>query len=109
MAKEDSVKWSEVEKILQKAEKKELIDLIRDLYKRSADDRRFITARFAKAEESSKILEAYRKKVINVYFHPRGAASSLVIRWQKKLSMIILRLPEILRGQWTWHLPLWKT
>ena len=75
MAKEDSVNWSDLKKILQDTDKKELIDLIRDLYKRSADDRRFITARYAKVEGGSEILEAYRKKVINVYYHPRGAAS----------------------------------
>jgi len=75
MAKEDSVNWSDLKKILQDTDKKELIDLVRDLYKRSADDRSFITARYAKVEEKSKILEAYRKKVINVYYHPRGAAS----------------------------------
>ena len=75
MAKEDSVNWSDLKKILQDTDKKELVDLIRDLYKRSADDRRFITARYAKVEGGSEILEAYRKKIINVYYHPRGAAS----------------------------------
>jgi hypothetical protein len=45
MEKEDSVKWSDLKKILQDTEKNELVDLIRDLYKRSTDDRRFITAR----------------------------------------------------------------
>ncbi len=34
MAKEDSVNWSDLKKVLQDAEKNELIDLIRDLYKR---------------------------------------------------------------------------
>lgn len=60
---------------MQEADQKELINLLHDLYKYSVDNRRYITARFAKAEEGSKVLEAYRKKVINVYFHPRGAAS----------------------------------
>ncbi len=68
-------KWTDLKKILQDTDKKELVDLIRDLYKRSADDRRFITARYAKVEGGSEILEAYRKKIINVYYHPRGAAS----------------------------------
>jgi len=39
MAKEDSVNWPDLKKILEGTDKKELIDLIRDLYKRSADDR----------------------------------------------------------------------
>jgi hypothetical protein len=75
MEKEDSVKWSELKKLMQESDPKELINLLHDLYKNSVDNRRYITARYAKAEEGSKILEAYRKKVINVYFHPRGAAN----------------------------------
>lgn len=51
--------------------KKELIDLIRDLYKHSVDNRRFVSARYAKAEEGSAILEACLKKVVNVYFSYR--------------------------------------
>jgi hypothetical protein len=36
MVKEDSVNWPDLKKILEKTDKKELITLIRDLYKRSA-------------------------------------------------------------------------
>jgi hypothetical protein len=75
MAEEATLKWSELKKSLQEADPKELINLLHDLYKNSIENRRFITARYAKAEDESKILEAYRKKVINVYYHPRGAAS----------------------------------
>ncbi len=73
---EDStLKWSELKKLLQEADQKELIKLLHDLYENSIDNRRYITAKYAKAEDKNKILEAYRKRVINVYFHPRGAAS----------------------------------
>lgn len=75
MAEDSTLKWSELKKLMQEADQKELINLLHDLYKNSADNRRYITARYAKAEGGSEILEAYRKKVINVYFHPRGAAS----------------------------------
>ena len=51
------------------------MELLHDLYKKSADNHRYITARYAKMEDESKILEAYRKKVINAYYIPRGAAS----------------------------------
>ena len=75
MAEEATLKWSELKKLFQEADQKELINLLHDLYKHSADNRRYVTARYAKVEEGSNILEAYRKKVINVYYHPRGAAS----------------------------------
>ena len=41
MEQADSVKWAQVEKILQKAEKTELIDLIRELYGHSVGDRMY--------------------------------------------------------------------
>jgi hypothetical protein len=75
MAEDSTLKWSKLKKLLQEADQKELINLLHDLYKNSVDNRRFITARYAKAEEGNEILEAYRKKIINVYYHPRGAAS----------------------------------
>jgi hypothetical protein len=75
MAEDSTLKWSELKKSLQETNQKELINLLHDLFKNSVDNRRYITARYAKTENESKILEAYRKKVINVYYHPRGAAS----------------------------------
>lgn len=76
MAEEATLKWSELKKLFQEADQKELINLLHDLYKNSVENRRYVTARYAKVEEGSNILEAYRKKVINVYYPPRGAASS---------------------------------
>ncbi len=75
MTEESTLKWSELKKSLQEADQTELINLLHDLYKNSIDNRRFITARYTKAKDESGILGAYRKKVINVYYHPRGAAS----------------------------------
>ncbi len=75
MVEDSTLKWSELKKLMQEADQRELIKLLHDLYENSIDNRRYITARYAKAEEKNKILEAYRKRVINVYFHPRGAAS----------------------------------
>ncbi|AKB32906.1 hypothetical protein MSSIH_2216 [Methanosarcina siciliae HI350] len=75
MAEEATLKWSELKKLFQETDQKELINLLHDLYKNSVENRRFITARYAKAGDENKILEAYRKKVINVYYPPRGAAS----------------------------------
>ncbi len=51
MAKEDSVKWAEVEKTLQDTDKKDLIVLIRELYRHSAENRQIIISRHAKGEK----------------------------------------------------------
>ena len=75
MAEEATLKWSELKKLFQEADQKELINLLHDLYKNSVENRRYVTARYAKVEGGSEILEAYRKKVLNVYYPPRGAAS----------------------------------
>ena len=75
MAKEDSVNWPDLKKILEGIDKKELIDLIRDLYKRSADDRRFITARYMDAlsgDLKGQMLEKYREIIVNEFFPERG-------------------------------------
>lgn len=75
MEKEDSVKWSDLKKILQDTEKNELVDLIRDLYKRSTDDRRFITARYMdtiSGDLKGQMLEKYRKIIVNEFFPDRG-------------------------------------
>jgi hypothetical protein len=66
MAKEDSVNWSDLKKLLKGADQEELINLLHDLYKHSVDNRRYITARYVKGDES-RILEAYRKKVITAF------------------------------------------
>jgi hypothetical protein len=75
MAKEDSVKWTEVEEILQKAEQKELINLIRELYDHSVGDRMLINSRYlgdGLKKERSKVLEKYRK-IIKEEFLPENA------------------------------------
>ena len=78
MAKEDSVKWTEVEEILQKAEKKELIDLIRELYKHSVGDRMLINSRYlgeGVKKEKSKILEKYRKIIKEEFLLEKGSGT----------------------------------
>jgi hypothetical protein len=75
MAKEDSANWPDLKKILDETDKRELITLIRDLYKRSADDRRFITARYMDAmsgDLKGQMLEKYRKIIVNEFFPERG-------------------------------------
>ncbi|AKB32903.1 hypothetical protein MSSIH_2213 [Methanosarcina siciliae HI350] len=64
MEKEDSVKWTRVEKILQKAENRELIDLIHELYEHSVGDRMLINSRYLGERtrtKKNKLLEKSRK------------------------------------------------
>jgi hypothetical protein len=75
MAKEDSANWPDLKKILEETDKKELITLIRDLYKRSADDRRFITARYMDSlseDLKRQMLEKYKEIIVNEFFPERG-------------------------------------
>jgi hypothetical protein len=96
---EDStLKWSELKKLLQEADQRELIKLLHDLYENSIDNRRYISARYAKAEDKNKVLEAYRKRVVNVYFHPRGAASRPRYSVAKKaINQAVSKLKPILQ------------
>jgi hypothetical protein len=74
MSKESSVKWTEVEEILQKTEKRELIDLIRELYEHSVGDRMLINSRYMgerTKKAKAKLLEKYRK-IIKEEFLPES-------------------------------------
>ena len=75
MAKEDSVKWTEVQELLQKAEKKELIDLIRELYGHSVGDRMLINSRYlgeGVKKEKNKMLQKYRKIIKEEFLPEKG-------------------------------------
>lgn len=82
MAKEDSVKWTEVQEILQKAEKKELIDLIRDLYEHPAEDRQKIISRHMKGKKNDWVLESFQRVIRNEFFPEKdfGGLRSDVVR-----------------------------
>jgi len=88
MAKEDSVKWAEVEEILQKAGKKELIDIIRELYDHSVGDRMLINSRYLGDElkkEMSKVLEKY-KKIVKEEFLPENAGEMRISVAERAIS-----------------------
>ena len=53
MKKDSDLKWSDLKKTLQKADEKELINIIRDLYRYSEDNRRYLLARFIDREETA--------------------------------------------------------
>lgn len=72
MAKEDSVKWAEVEKTLQDTDKKDLIVLIRELYRHSAENRQIIISRHAKGKKSDWVLESFQRVIRNEFFSDKG-------------------------------------
>ncbi|WP_440955251.1 hypothetical protein ACSAZK_17255 [Methanosarcina sp. Mfa9] len=67
MAKEDSVKWSEVKNSLKTLDKKELIDLIRDLYRHSTENRRIIISRQPEEKKSDWVLESFQQVIRNEF------------------------------------------
>jgi hypothetical protein len=72
MKKDSDLKWSDLKKLLLEADKKELINVIQDLYKNSKDNRRYLLARFIDREETPIILEEYREIIKNEFFPKKG-------------------------------------
>lgn len=71
MEEKNTGKWVKVEEILQQADKKELIDLIRDMYGRSTEERMLINARFLgdNLEKKRAQIQEYRE-IIKDNFQP---------------------------------------
>lgn len=72
MKKDSDLKWSDLKKSLQKSDKKELLNVIQELYKYSEDNRRYLLARFIDTEKAPKVLEEYREIVVNEFFPKKG-------------------------------------
>lgn len=72
MKKDVDLGWFDLKKKLQKADKKELIDLIRDLYRLSEENRRYLLAGCMDTKAEPGILEAYREIIKNEFFPEKG-------------------------------------
>ena len=68
MAEETDMKWSEVKNSLKMLDKRELIDLIRDLYRHSAENRRIIISRHPEEKKSDWVLESFQQVIRNEFF-----------------------------------------
>jgi len=75
MAEEKDMKWSEVRNSLEMLDKKELIDLVRDLYEHPAENRQAIISRHMKGKKSDWILESFQKVIKNEFFPDKGLGS----------------------------------
>ena len=75
MAEEKDVKWSDVKNSLEMLGKKELIDLIRDLYEHPAENRQAIISRHMTGKKSDWVLESFQKVIRNEFFPDKGFGS----------------------------------
>src|SRR5688572_19067099 len=66
--------WSEMRRQLATWDKPALLDLVKDLYEVSADNRDFIQARCQVGETGGEILEKYRAKIVEQFYPKRGEA-----------------------------------
>lgn len=72
MANKNSVGWSEVKKKLDGFDRAGLVALVKDLYNYSADNKSFLSARFAEEASSKAILEDYKERITKQFFPKRG-------------------------------------
>jgi hypothetical protein len=80
MEEDSELEWSDLKKSLQKMGKKELINIIQDLYRYSEDNRRYLLARFIDREKSPVVLEEYRKIIKNEFFPEKGVWRTSIFR-----------------------------
>lgn len=72
MAKEKDLKWSEVKNSLEMLGKKELIDLIRDLYEHPDENHQRVISRHMKGKKCDWILESFQRVIRNEFFPEKG-------------------------------------
>jgi len=72
MTKKGSLGWSHIKKRLESFDRLGLIDLVKDLYEYSPENRAFLNARFADSGQEQAALEEYRRRIIEVFFPTRG-------------------------------------
>ncbi|AKB43999.1 DUF6155 family protein [Methanosarcina vacuolata] len=68
MKKDLDLGWFDLKKALQNTDRKELINIIRDLYRYSEENRRYLLARSINTNAEPGILEAYREVIKNEFF-----------------------------------------
>lgn len=68
MKSKSNLKWSDLKNVLKDVEQKELINIIRDLYQNSEENRRYLLSMFMEKEKVGGILEDYRKIIKNEFF-----------------------------------------
>ncbi len=72
MAPKETLAWTPLRKKLQGLDKPELLDLLKDLFDFSSDNRAFLAARFKTGGEGSAALEGYRQRILRQFVPERG-------------------------------------
>ncbi len=72
MASKETLAWTPLKKNLQGLDKPELLDLLKDLFDLSSDNRAFLAARFKTGREGSAGLEEYRRRILRQFLPERG-------------------------------------
>ena len=66
--------WSELKRELAGCSNAELLEIIRDLFNYSGDNRHFLVARSSAPESRQSALEGYRRRIVQEFFPERGHA-----------------------------------
>lgn len=72
MRKDSDIKWADLKKSLQKSDKKELINIIQNLYRLSEENRIYLLAGSMESKAESGVFEAYREIIKNEFFPENG-------------------------------------
>ena len=72
MSQKKSGSWRDVRQQLNNWTKPALIELVKDLYEASLDNRDFLHARFQAEANTGTALEKYRRKIVEQFFPTRG-------------------------------------
>lgn len=72
MRKDSDLRWFDLKKTLQEADKKELIDIIQNLYRLSEENKRYLLAGSIELKAEPGVLEAYREIIKNEFFPEKG-------------------------------------
>jgi hypothetical protein len=64
--------WSELRRRFTTWDKPALLDLVKDLYEATADNRDFVQARCQVGERGGEILEKYHAKIVEQFYPKRG-------------------------------------
>ena len=92
MKHDSDLRWSDLKKSLQETDKKELINLIRDLYRLSEENRRYLLAGCMDTKRLPEVLEEYREIIENEFFPEKGV-------WELSYSVAEKAITVIRRHQ----------
>jgi hypothetical protein len=100
MSNENMPKWSNIRKCLLLLDKGELVALAKDLYTLSAENRRFLNARFTQEQDQVKVVLAdYKQEITYFFFGKRGFSDDLPrLREARKLVRVYQKASKDLPG-----------